>query len=102
MKTATRTIVRAALDADATVPAETTARALRLLDGEDDRPSLGRVIRTHEARKLLGVTSKTMRLWSLRGALVPVYGGQTHRRTGYTEQSVRAILEGRRSKGGQE
>ena len=94
MLQSTRNIIRAALDADATVPETTTAKALCLLDGTEQPPPLGRVIRTAEARRLLGVTSKTLRLWALRGALVPVFGGQTKRRTGYTEASVRAILAG--------
>ncbi len=94
MLASTRNIVTAALAADSSIPSETAASALNLLDGGSHAP-LGRVIRTGEACKLLGVTSKTLRLWALRGALVPVFGGQRKRRCGYTEGSVRAILAGK-------
>lgn len=96
MQTATKTIVAAALAADASVPPRLAHNALKLLDGDDtDAVPLGRVVRTREACERFGVTSKTLRLWALQGMLVPVYGGQTKRRTGYTEASVRAILAGR-------
>ena len=96
MNQTTRTIIDAALAADASVPKKLAAQAIQLLDGNnDDTAPLGRVVRTHEACERFGVTSKTLRLWALQGMLVPVYGGQTKRRTGYTEASVRAILAGR-------
>lgn len=95
----TRTIVSTALAADSSVSQRVADHALQLLDSGETGPApLGRVVRTSEASQRLGVTSKTLRLWALRGALVPVFGGQQKRRCGYTEESVRAILAG---KGGQ-
>lgn len=96
MQTTTKTIIATALAADASVPPRLANHALKLLDGDDtDAVPLGRVVRTREACERFGVTSKTLRLWALQGMLVPVYGGQTKRRIGYTEASVRAILAGR-------
>lgn len=96
MLTNTRTILSATLAADPTIPQSTANQVMGFLDhGKELRAPLDRVIRTAEAARLCGVTSKTLRLWALRGALVPVYGGQRKRRTGYTESSVRAILAGR-------
>ena len=96
MQNSTRTALAAIIAADATIPKETAESALKLLDGGNDGPApLGRVVRTAEACKLFGVTTKSLRLWALAGRLVPVYGGQNRRRVGYTEESVRAILAGR-------
>ena len=96
MEKTTRAIIDAALAADRTVHRPDAERALRLLDGnESEAASLGRVVRIPEACSRLGVTSKTLRLWSAQGALVPVYGAQRRRRVGYTEASVRAVLAGK-------
>ena len=91
----TKTALAAIIAADPSIPPGASTTALRLLEGRDSYTTpLGRVIRPSEASRLLGVTPRTLRLWALRGALVPVYGGQKKRRTGYTESSIRAILAG--------
>ena len=105
MKDNARAILVAAFTAAGSVDGTIEARAdaaLAVLEGKAEviaadanRDELGRVVRTVEARKILGgVTSKTLRDWCARGRLVPVYGSNT-RRIGYTAESVRALVEGR-------
>jgi hypothetical protein len=95
MNATTRAAVSAILAADASIPKSDADRALAILDGQPSGPApLGRVVRVPEACRLFGVTSKTLRLWMLGGRLVPVYGGQTRRKVGFTEESVRALLGG--------
>ena len=107
MKDNARAILAAAITAACSVDGTIEARAdaaLAVLEGKAEviaadanRDELGRVVRTVEARKILGgVTSKTLRDWCARGRLVPVYGSNT-RRIGYTAESVRALIEGRKA-----
>ena len=95
MQSNTRTAIAAILAADASIPKETANRALAILDGADVPRPMGRVIRTTEAARILGVTTKTARAYAAAGALVSVYGPGNKLRTGYTEESVRALAEGR-------
>lgn len=94
MNANTRTALAAILAGDATITKEDAAAVLKRLDGTERAPAR-RVIRTKEACALLGVGVKTLRAWAARGRIVPVYGGNENFRIGYTEDSVRAILEGR-------
>ena len=94
MQDTTRTALTAILAADPTVSRPAATRALSILDGADAPHPMGRILRTTEAARLCGVTTKTLRAWSKAGVLVPVYAGQNKLRTGYTEASVRAVLEG--------
>lgn len=93
MQGSTKTAIAAILAADASIPKETAAAALRLLSGEDERP-LGRILRSTEAARLCGVTTKTLRNWCKAGVLVPVKMPGNKLKTGYTEASVRAVLAG--------
>ena len=94
-----RDAVRAILAADSTVPPSLAAAALKLLAGnEPEAAPLPRLIRTSEAARLFGVTPKALRDWGDKGVLEPVYAGQTACRIGYTEASVKALLEGRGGK----
>ena len=79
--------------ADATITKADIDAAKKRLAGTERAPA-PRVIRTKEACRLLGVGVKTLRAWSARGRLVPVYGGNEDFRIGYTEDSVRAIVAG--------
>ena len=92
----TRTALAAILAADGTIPQETADAALKVLDGKSNAAGeLGRVIRTTEAARLCGVTTKTLRNWCAAGVLVPVYGPGKKLRAGYTAESVRALIAGR-------
>ena len=91
MNTQTETATRALWAADSTIPRERAEAAIRLVKGEEAAP-LPRIVRTKEAARLLGVTTKTLRAWAARGALVPIYG-KNRLRIGYTEASVRALAE---------
>lgn len=100
MNDTTRAAIAAILKSDSTIPKATAEAALRLLDGGDERRPIGRVLRTTEAAKLLGVTTKTCRLYAAAGALESVYVPGNKNRTGYTEASVRALAEGGNRNGG--
>ncbi len=97
MQNSTKTAVSAILAADASITKETAQRALSILAGNEVSRPVGRVLRTTEVAKLCGVTTKTLRLWAANGILVPVFGPGRKLRTGYTEESVRAIIEGRKA-----
>lgn len=97
MNQTTKTAITAIIAADASIPKEAAQRALSILAGNEAPRPVGRVLRTTEVAKLCGVTTKTLRLWAANGILVPVFGPGRKLRTGYTEESVRAIIEGRKA-----
>jgi hypothetical protein len=80
---------------DGTITKEQADAAIRALSGKTDPAPIGRLLKTTEAARLCGVTTKTLRAWTRAGLLVPVYGSGAKQRIGYTEASVRAFLEGR-------
>lgn len=100
MLSSTISIIKAALAADPTINPPDADAALAILAGKAQNPDrIGRVIRTTEAARILGVSTKSLRSYSSAGALVPVYApGAVRKRTGYTEASVRACAEGRASR----
>ena len=100
MKETTKTAIAAILDADGTVANATLKAIRRLLNGDEEREPMGRVIHPKEAASICGVTTKTIRDWTKNGGLVPVYGPNKKRVTGYTEESVRALVAGISAKGG--
>lgn len=91
----TETIIRATLAADDTITKEQADTALRVLHGKADPEPVGRILKTTEAARLCSVTTKTLRTWTKAGLLVPVYGSGTKQRIGYTEASVKTMVEGR-------
>lgn len=95
MQTQTKTALAAIIAADASIPKESAVRALAVLDGAEVPRPMGRLLKTTEAARILHVTTKTLRGWSKSGALVPVYVPGAKLRSGYTEESVRALLAGR-------
>lgn len=99
MKPHILTALTAILALDNTIPKEKAEAVIRYLLDKDILPEWGAVprsIRIREVQKLFGgVTSKTLRCWAAQGKLVPVYGSNS-RRIGYTEESVRELLAGRR------
>jgi hypothetical protein len=92
MNIQTESATRALWAADPTIPREQAEAAIRLAKGEESKP-LPRIVRTTEAARILGVTTKTCRVWAKAGALSSVYG-KNKNRIGYTEESVRALAEG--------
>jgi hypothetical protein len=96
MNGTTETAINALLAADPTITKQQAADVRRILGGGEMPRPIGRVLRTTEAARLLGVTTKTLRLWAKAGALESVYAGANKLRTGYTEASVRALAEGGR------
>ena len=91
----TKTALRAVMAADTTITKEQADAALRALSGKTDPAPVGRLLKTTEAARLCGVTTKTLRAWARAGLLVPVYAAGMKQRVGYTEASVRAFVEGR-------
>ncbi len=91
----TENILRATMAADGTITKEQTDGVFRILHGTVNPAPVGRMLKTTEAARLCGVTTKTLRAWTRAGLLVPVYGSGTKQRIGYTEASVRALVEGR-------
>ena len=98
MQTQTRTAISALIVADGTIAKEAANRALAILEGASESKPVGRILKTMEAARRLGVTTKTLRDWSKSGALKPVYVPGRKLRSGYTEESVRALVEGRFAK----
>jgi hypothetical protein len=93
----TRTILAATFAADGTITQEQADAALKVLEGRSGPVGVGAVVRTKEAARLLGgVTTKTLRAWAARGRIGPVYGADKCR-IGYTAESVKALIEGRRA-----
>ena len=103
MRPATIEAIVGVIKTDATVDAD-EIDAIRLhLEGKTvetlaRREPLGRVIPHKTAAELLSVSPRTLQLYARRGILKPVCLGKAGARSiGYTEQSVRDALEGRRS-----
>lgn len=91
----TENILRATLAADESITREQADAALRALHGKVDPEPVGRILKTTEAARLCSVTTKTLRAWTKAGLLVAVYGSGAKQRVGYTEASVKAMVEGR-------
>lgn len=92
----TREAVRAILAADSTIPSTVKADALKLLAGNSngDKP-LPRIVKTGEAARLCGVTTRTLRRWGDTGIIEPVYAGKAACRIGYTRESIEKLLSGK-------
>lgn len=95
MKETTKAAISAILTADETVSQVEAKAILESLGGRGNK--LGRVIRAKEVARLAEVTTKTVRDWCKAGGLVPVRGPVGNRVLGYTEESVRAILAGKKA-----
>ena len=94
-------IRHAAIAADRTISSENRIQALALLAGEpiEQRPSLPAIVSRGEAARLIGRTRKRIDQIASAGFLtrVPVPGSK--RALGFSEASVRALLEGRATQG---
>lgn len=98
MTETTSKVLTAILAADSTIPRQRADAAMRTLRGEADaQQPEPRVVRTPEASRILGVHKKTLRAWADRGVLTPCFGANPRQRIGYTADSVRAILAGRKA-----
>ena len=104
MDKATRLILTAVMEADRNITPRERVYVLAFLDGET--PDLGdpmpAIMTRKEVARLLGKTVKRVDQIASAGYLkrVPVPGSR--RALGYTEESVRAVLEGRAEQAGQE
>ena len=98
MTQTTKTIIQAAIAADATIPGECGEAALRVLASNATNPppaEVGQVWKAAAVAKRLGVTSRTVRDFARRGLLRPVLGSGK-KRLGFLAEDVRAFLESRR------
>ena len=96
MTSNTREAVRAILAADSTITPEEAGEAIKLLSGKVDKEKpLPRVVKSREAARLCGVTTQTLRQWAREGIIQPVYAGRNVARLGYTQESIRALLDGK-------
>ena len=100
----TRDAVKAICNADPSVTAAQVQAALADLEGEGIREVLSpskpieRAYNRAQVAALLGVSVKTVGSYVRRGLLTKILpGANGERATGYTGESVRKLLEGRRS-----
>ncbi len=103
MLRSTRDAVKAICGADPSVTTAQVQAALAELDGEGvrqvlDGPPIERAYNRAQIAALLGVSVKTVGSYVRRGLLTKILpGANGERATGYTGESVRKLLEGRRS-----
>lgn len=98
MKKVTKTIIEAAIAADDEIRCEVGNAALSMLAAnKTDAPpvDVGQVLKASEVGKRLGVTTRTVRVWSRAGLLRPVFGSG-RKRLGFLAEDVRAFMESRR------
>lgn len=103
MLKSTRDAIKAICAADPTITAAQVQGALSELEGEGvrqvlDAPPIERAYNRSQIAALLGVSVKTVGSYIRRGLLTRICpGANGERATGYTGESVRKLLEGRRS-----
>ena len=103
MLKSTRDAIKAICNADPSVTAAQVQAALSELEGEGVRQVLDgkpieRAYNRSQIAALLGVSVKTVGDYVRRGLLTKILpGANGERATGYTGESVRKLLEGRRS-----
>ena len=90
----TRTAIRAIVDADLTATKEERDAIKMALNGGDAR-ALPRVIRRKEAMALTGLSRASVANLAAAGIFKRVVRPNGQRGIGYTEESVRAYIEGR-------
>lgn len=103
MLNATQSALRAILGTDPTITNEEKqawgrmiARGNPLAEVEAVAPSpIPRIVSAREVSRLAGMTVQSVRRYARRGILRRVIGAGMQRGRGYTEESVRALLEGR-------
>lgn len=101
----TKDAVRAICAADPSVNTAQVKAALADLDGEGIREMQGeapqRAYSRQQVATLLGVRPRAITQYAKRGLLTPIYGGADGRRaTGYTGESVAALLAGKATAAG--
>ncbi len=96
----TRKMLEAAFATDTTITKAQRSSALAVLEGKAPATEpMPRIYAPKEAAKLFGVTPKACRDWARKGLLASVRLGPKGRRgIGYTERSVRSLLEGKVAK----
>ncbi len=94
----TRQMIGLILKNDSTVTQEVKNEILLFLDGKKtaglvDNSPLDRVLSRREVAEIMGVTARTVSAYARRGLIRPLrYGADAKRATGFSEQSVRAML----------
>jgi len=96
----TKDAVRAICAADPSINVAQVKAALAELDGEGLREMVGeppkRAYSRAQVAALLGVRPRAVTMYAKRGLLTPIYGGADGiRSTGYTGESVHALLSGK-------
>lgn len=103
MLKSTKDAVAAICKADPSITAEQLKAALAELAGEGHREVCGtpppeRAYSRDQVAAMLGCTKKSVSNFKRLGLLTPIYlGAGRQRATAFTGESVRALLEGRRS-----
>ena len=101
MLDATKNAVKAICAADPTLSAAMVDAALSALQGKDitvyvDNAPMDRAIPRKVAAQILGVTPRCVSLYAKRGFIRPIrLGAAGSRSIGYSEASIRAVLDGR-------
>lgn len=97
MTTSTKTIIRAALDADPTIDAAERQGIMRIIDnGANEMPE--RAYTYKEAAQLIGVTVRSVQSYVARGLLDGVSGGAKGKRCyRITGKSLSRFLSGQKA-----
>ena len=100
MQTATKAIISATLAADASLsPTERKTLLAALERGAVNQADpIPRILRRKEVASLLGVSEKRVDQICNAGGLVRVHSPGAKRAMGFSESSVRALVEGRTGK----
>ena len=94
----TRQMIGLILKNDSTVTQETKTEILLFLDGKKtaglvNNSPMDRALSRREVASILGVTPRTVTAYANRGLIRALcHGANSERATGYSEQSVRAML----------
>ena len=101
MTVATMNTLRALLAGDPTVTKGQARGILRTAEGKGNAPQstqIGRILTAGEVAALAHKSTRTVRAWAKRGYLEAIRLPGRKDATGYTEASVRALVEGRAGK----
>ena len=99
MQSTTRAIITAALQSDQSLSATRRKQLVAVLETEGNgvinQTAIPRVIRRKEVATLLGVSQKRVDQIAGAGGLIRVHSPGAKRAMGFSEASVRALVEGR-------
>jgi len=97
MQAQTRIIVQAAIGADSSISASERKSILAAFEGNgiNQADRLPRIVKRAEVATLLGVSTKRCDQLAKAGVLARITAPGTSRAIGYSEESVKALVEGR-------